>query len=125
MNARILPSSTSYFPPQSSSQLPPRHLADVFVDRYFADVNDILCILSYNDFMAWYRQSYPDKPLESIKQVILYTVFAFGSKDDINGSADGYFSLALNAVGAIMGQGGLEAIQALTLLVWFPKDFLI
>lgn len=117
MNSRIAPSSTSYFTSQSSSQLPPRQLADIFVDRYFADVNDILCILSYNDFMPWYHQSYPDKPLEPIKQVILYTVFAFGCKDDINGSADAYFSHALNSVGPIIGQGGLEAIQALTLLV--------
>ena len=119
MNARLPPSSVSYFPPQLPPQFPPRHLADIFVDKYFADVNDILCILSYNDFMAWYHQSYPDKPLEPIKQVILYTVFAFGSKDDINGSADGYFLYALNAVGPIMGQGGLEAIQALALLVCF------
>lgn len=117
MKAGIAPSSVSYFPPQLPLQLPPRQLADIFVDRYFADVNDILCILSYNDFMAWYHQSYPDKPLEPIKQVILYTVFAFGCKDDINGSADEYFSYALNSVGPIMGQGGLEAIQALTLLV--------
>lgn len=67
--------------------------------------------------MPWYHQSYPDKPLEPIKQVILYTIFAFGSKDDINGSADVYFSYALAAVGPIMGLGGLEAIQALCLLV--------
>jgi hypothetical protein len=67
--------------------------------------------------MVWYDQSYQDKPLEPLKQVILYTIFAFGSKDDINGSADIYFSYALGAVGPIMGHGGLEAIQAMLLLV--------
>ena len=42
----------------------------------------------------------------------------------MNSSADGYFSYALNAVGPIMGQGGLEAIQALTLLVWLSGPIL-
>jgi Fungal specific transcription factor domain len=106
-----------YAPQQLPSHLPPRHVADIFVDRFFADVNDLLCILSYNDFMSWFHPSYPDKPLEPIKQVILYIVFAFGSKDDIKGSADTYFSYAQGAVGPIMAQGGLEAIQTLTLLV--------
>jgi len=97
--------------------LPSRQWADIFVEKYFADVNDILCILSYDNFMGWYRQSYPEKPLDSAKQVILYTVFAFGSRDDINGCADIYFSYALGAVGPLLGQAGLETIQALTLMV--------
>jgi hypothetical protein len=67
--------------------------------------------------MSWYQTSYPDKSLEPIKQVILYTVFAFGSKDDVNGAADTFFSYALNSVGPVLSQGSLEAIQALTLLV--------
>jgi hypothetical protein len=118
LNPKVPVSSAgSYFPRPQFSQHPPRHIADSFVNKYFADVNDILCILSYNEFMSWYHQSYPDKHLEPIKQVILYTVFAFGSKDDINGSADVYFSHALSAVGSVMGQGSLEAIQALALLV--------
>ena len=100
-----------------SPHLPSRHFADRFVYKYFADVNDILCVLSYNDFMGWYSPSYPDKPLDSVKQVILYTVFAFGSRDDINGSSDIYFSYALGAVGPVLGQAGLETVQALALMV--------
>jgi len=67
--------------------------------------------------MSWYNQSYQDKPLDPMKQVILFTIFAFGSKDDVNRSADEYFSYALSAVGPIMGHGGLEAVQAMVLLV--------
>jgi hypothetical protein len=100
-----------------SLQLPTQHFADIFVERYFADVNDILCVLSYHEFMGWYRHSYPEKPLDSAKQAILYTVFAFGSRDDINGPADIYFSYALGAIGPVLGQPGLETIQALTLMV--------
>jgi hypothetical protein len=101
----------------SATQLPPRSVADVLVERYFADVNDLLCVLSYSDFLSWYHHSYPEKHLELSQQVILYTVFAFGCKDDINGPADIYFSYALHAVGPIMEQGNLETVQALVLLV--------
>ena len=107
-----------------SQRLPSRQFADIFVERYFADVNDILCVLSYNDFLSWYQPSYPERPLDPAKQVILYTVFAFGSRDDINGSADIYFSYALNAVGSIFGQAGLETIQALTLMVCTTGDLI-
>lgn len=89
----------------------------MFVEKYFADVNDLLCVLSYPDFMSWYHPSYPDKPLEPIKQLILYIIFAFGSKDDVNGSAETFFSYALSYIGPVVSQGSLEAIQALTLLV--------
>src|SRR5271170_6971121 len=104
-------SSFSYFP-ASIPQLPPRDLAIHFIDRYFRDVNEILCVLSYNDFGSWYHHMSPDKPFEPVKRVILFTVFAFGCKDDINGAADTYFSYALQSVGLVMQQGGLEAIQA-------------
>ena len=81
-------------------------------------MNDILCILSYNDFIQWYHLSgYPEAPIEPVKQVILFAVLALGSRDDVNGSADLYFSYAVSAVGPAMEKGGLEAIQALLLLV--------
>jgi hypothetical protein len=98
-------------------QLPPRASADMYVDKYFSDVNDILCVLSYNEFLPWYHQCYPDKVLDPAKKVILFMVLAFGTKDDANGAGYPYFSYALNAIGPVMEKGGLEAIQALTLMV--------
>ena len=104
--------------PGPTTQPPSRQSADIFVERYFTDVNDVFCLLSYDSFMTWYRPSYPNQPLDLARQVILYTVFAFGSRDDINGSADIYFSYALGAIGPLLGQGGFETVQALTLMVY-------
>jgi hypothetical protein len=89
----------------------------MYVDKYFSDVNDILCVLSYNEFLPWYQQCYPDKVLDPAKQVILFIVLAFGTKDDLKGAGRTYFSYALNAIGSVMEKGGLEAIQALILMV--------
>jgi hypothetical protein len=89
----------------------------MYVDKYFSEVNDILCVLSYHEFLSWYRQCYPDKLLDPAKQVILFIVLAFGTKDDTNGAGCTYFSYALNAIGSVMEKGGLEAVQALILMV--------
>jgi hypothetical protein len=99
-------------------ELPPRSLADIYVDRYFSEVNDLICVLSYNEFRSWYHYAYPDKPLDQVKQAILYTVFAFGSKDDMNGAGEAFFSQALPSAGAVVARGGLEAIQTLILMVY-------
>lgn len=101
-----------------SFELPPRSLADMYVGRYFSEVNDLICVLSYNEFRSWYHYSYPDKPLDQLKEATLYTVFAFGSKDDLNGASETFFSQALPLTGALVARGGLEAIQALILMVY-------
>jgi hypothetical protein len=106
-----------YAPPSIASQLPPRSLAETYVNKYFADVNDFHCILSYDEFFSWYHQLYLDNPLDPAKQVIFFTVLALGSKDYGNGVSDTYFSHALIAIGSVMEKGGLEAVQALVLLV--------
>jgi hypothetical protein len=74
--------------------------------------------LSHNDFVSWYRHAYIDNErLDPVKQAILFTVLAFGSKDDKNGAGEAYFSHAIPTVGIIIERGGLEAIQALVLMV--------
>ena len=69
-------------------------MADSYIERFFTDVNDTFCILSYKDFMQWYILLYPDKPLDHVKQVILHVIFAFATKDAADGACDIYFSQA-------------------------------
>ena len=95
--------------------IPSRPLGDILVGKYFSEVNELHCILSYNDFMSWYQQWFPDVSLVPTKQAILFTVFAIGCKDDINGPSDSYFTHAVNAMGPVLLTGSLEAVQALTL----------
>lgn len=80
-------------------------------------------MLSYTEFMSWYHEFFLEKPVDFAKQVIIFTVLAFGSKDYGNGASDTYIAHALNAIGFVMGKGGLEAVQALVLLVGsnFPR----
>jgi len=100
---------------QAVGAIPSRPLADILVDKYFSEVNELHCILSYNGFMPWYQQWFPDVPLAPARQAILFTVFAIGCKDDINGPSDSYFTHAVNAMGPVLLTGSLEAVQALTL----------
>jgi len=104
--------------------IPSRLLGDILVRKYFSEVNELHCILSYSDFMRWYQQWFPDISLVPTKQAILFTVFAIGCKDDINGPSDSYFTHAVNAMGPVLLTGSLEAVQALTLGVrrsWDPR----
>jgi hypothetical protein len=97
--------------------LPNRALADVYVENYFNDINDIIWVLSYNEFMSWYRDYDPNIPLDATKHTILSLVFAFGAKEDSNNERDMYYSNALKTIGSVMKQGGLHSIQALMLMV--------
>jgi hypothetical protein len=111
---RIIPSEPNRFAPPMRA-VPSRRAGDVLVDRFFSEVNELHFILSYNDFMPWYQRWFPDVSLDPIKQATLFTVFAFGCKDDINAPADSYFIHAVNAMGPVLVNGCLEAVQALTL----------
>jgi hypothetical protein len=111
---RIIPLEPNRFAPPMRA-VPSRRAGDVLVDRFFSEVNELHFILSYNDFMPWYQRWFPDISLDPIKQATLFTVFAFGCKDDINAPADSYFIHAVNAMGPVLVNGCLEAVQALTL----------
>ena len=115
MQRRIAPEPNRVAPPMRA--IPSRRAGDILVDKFFSEVNELHLILSYNDFMPWYRQWFPDVALDPIKQATLFTVFAFGCKDDINAPADSYFIHAVNAMGPVMVNGCLEAVQALILAV--------
>lgn len=111
---RIIPSDPNRFAPPMRA-VPSRRAGDVLVDRFFSEVNELHLILSYNDFMPWYQRWFPEVSLDPIKQATLFTVFAFGCKDDINAPADSYFIHAVNAMGPVLVNGCLEAVQALAL----------
>jgi hypothetical protein len=111
---RIMQPEPSGFAP-AIGFVPTRPVADILVHKYFSEVNQLHCILSYNDFMPWYQRWFPDVSLPPINQAILFTVFAFGCKDEISGPADNYFLHAVNAMGPVLLNGCLEAVQALTL----------
>jgi hypothetical protein len=114
---RIIPSDRNRFAPPMRA-VPSRRAGDVLVDRFFSEVNELHFILSYNDFMPWYQRWFPEIILDPTKQATLFTVFAFGCKDDINAPADSYFIHAVNAMGPVLVNGCLEAVQALTLGVF-------
>jgi hypothetical protein len=121
---RIIPPEPNRFAPPMRA-IPSRRAGDVLVDRFFSEVNELHFILSYNDFMPWYQRWFPDVPLDPIKQATLFTVFAFGCKDDINAPADSYFIHAVNAMGPVLVNGCLEAVQALILgVLKSPRSFI-
>lgn len=102
---------------ETSSSLPIREVADRYVENYFKNNNEIFWVLSYNEFMTWYQCYDRAKPLGPTREAILLLVFAFGSSSESNDEAEKYSSSAVNLVGLVMKQGGLEGIQALLLMV--------
>jgi len=69
--------------------------------------------------MSWYGKYDPNKPLDLTKRAILSLVCALGANGESNDEKDGYFSDAQRMIGSVLQQGGLEAIQALILMVHF------
>jgi len=100
-----------------SLDLPSREVADRYVENYFKNMNEIFWVLSYNEFMTWYQGYDPAKPLGPTREAILLLVLAFGSSSEKNDEREQYSSSALNLIGPVMKQGGLEGIQALLLMV--------
>ena len=97
--------------------LPSRDVADRYVENYFKNTNEIFWVLSYNEFMTWYQVYDPAKPLDPTREAIFLLVLAFGASSESNDEGEKYNSSALNLVGPVMKQGGLEGIQALLLMV--------
>ena len=67
--------------------------------------------------MTWYQGYDPAKPLGPTREAILLLVLALGSSSENNDEGEQYSSSALNLIGPVMKQGGLEGIQALLLMV--------
>ena len=112
-------SPSSEFSSQIPFQLPSRPVADACVERYFSDVNEFVFVLPYNEFHNWHSKIYDDnlELMDPTKQVIVFTVFAFGSKVQHPSYAEHFFSRARRAAGSILSTASLETIQALVLLV--------
>jgi len=103
--------------PGYSFNFPERALADIYVQRYFNEINNVNWVLSYYEFMSWYRYDDPSSPLNATRHVILSLVFAFGANDV--SISETYYSNALNLIGSIIKEGGLQSVQALMLMVRF------
>lgn len=102
---------------KTSSTLPTREVADRYVENYFNNLNELFWVLSYNEFMTWYQGYDPAKPLGPTREAVLLLVLAFGSSSESSDEREKYISSALNLVGDVMKQGGLDGIQALLLMV--------
>lgn len=95
--------------------LPLRSRVDRATERFFAEVNSVVWILSYEKFIDTVENVYsPGQPTSnsSMASVLAIVALAEGSEDVLN-SACQYFDLAVS-------EGSLESIQMIMILVSVP-----